>query len=451
LPVIRPVCQHAFMSSPDAVGAPVFILTTYRSGSTLLRFLIDSHPEIACPPESRVAAACGHLALTWSSLERAGSGRKSAPDDPIEISDRAAAAIRAALDEPMQSYLRRRGKSRWCDKSFDSHEFAELAARVWPQAKFVILTRHYLDVIDSVIALNPWSLAKLSLEAYAARHPGNSVAAIADYWLTCTEANLRFAASHQDRCYRLRYEDLVASPEERLAAMFAFLGASPAPGISEACFRTPHELEGPGDEKIWLTSRIRRDLVGRGKRVPVGLLPPTLAARLHAARSELDYPASAPESPAAKASGDEAAAAVAALVERMRAQADDAGQIATRWPAVAGLSVAVIVDDAAGPREAFRWTFAGGGSGGTGGTGERPHAPQAPAEPGPARLTGTAQTWLALLDGRSDLVTEIASGRLRLTGQEGARRPPRDLMHATAALLGLASLIPVLQTDGRRD
>lgn len=32
--------------------APVIVLTIARSGSTLLRFILDSHPEPACRPET---------------------------------------------------------------------------------------------------------------------------------------------------------------------------------------------------------------------------------------------------------------------------------------------------------------------------------------------------------------------------------------------------------------
>lgn len=32
--------------------APGFIIGVYRSGTTLLRFVLDSHPNIAVPPES---------------------------------------------------------------------------------------------------------------------------------------------------------------------------------------------------------------------------------------------------------------------------------------------------------------------------------------------------------------------------------------------------------------
>jgi hypothetical protein len=33
---------------------PVFVLCNGRSGSTLLRFLLDAHPDLACPPETNL-------------------------------------------------------------------------------------------------------------------------------------------------------------------------------------------------------------------------------------------------------------------------------------------------------------------------------------------------------------------------------------------------------------
>src|ERR1035438_6509419 len=47
---------------------PVFVLCCGRSGSTLLRFLLDAHPDLACPPETNMAVLCAHLASTWSLL-----------------------------------------------------------------------------------------------------------------------------------------------------------------------------------------------------------------------------------------------------------------------------------------------------------------------------------------------------------------------------------------------
>jgi hypothetical protein len=34
-------------------GWPAFIVGCYRSGTTLLRYILDAHPRLACPPESK--------------------------------------------------------------------------------------------------------------------------------------------------------------------------------------------------------------------------------------------------------------------------------------------------------------------------------------------------------------------------------------------------------------
>src|ERR1700722_838384 len=79
---------------PGRSDAPAFILTTSRSGSTLLRFIIDSHPDFVCPPETNLAGACAHLARAWDSLEQAAAPPREGPPELVEPSQTAAAAIR---------------------------------------------------------------------------------------------------------------------------------------------------------------------------------------------------------------------------------------------------------------------------------------------------------------------------------------------------------------------
>ena len=40
---------------------PIFIVCNARSGSTLLRYLLDVHPDIACPSETAIAAISNQL------------------------------------------------------------------------------------------------------------------------------------------------------------------------------------------------------------------------------------------------------------------------------------------------------------------------------------------------------------------------------------------------------
>ncbi len=72
------LCHDAVMEASgefeELCRSPVFILTASRSGSTLLRSILDSHPglRLACPPETTVSGACAQLIRTWDMVENAG-------------------------------------------------------------------------------------------------------------------------------------------------------------------------------------------------------------------------------------------------------------------------------------------------------------------------------------------------------------------------------------------
>jgi hypothetical protein len=87
----------------------------------------------------------------------------------------------------------------------------------------------------------------------------------------------------------VRYEDLVADPEATATALFDFLGVAAAPGISERCFSAERERFGPGDHKIWYTSKISGDSVGRGWSVPTGMIAPQLLAVINELLGKLGY------------------------------------------------------------------------------------------------------------------------------------------------------------------
>src|ERR1700683_749103 len=162
---------------------PVFILTASRSGSTLLRFILDTHPDIACPPETMITAACVPLLRSWDILDHAGEGQQRLVDAPPGMPPEAAELIRDTMDRLFGQYLARRGKPRWCDKSLDSVMAAQLLAEVYPEAKFVCLFRHCMDVVASGIEACPWGVSRFGFDTYVAQNPGNNVAAIATSWV----------------------------------------------------------------------------------------------------------------------------------------------------------------------------------------------------------------------------------------------------------------------------
>src|ERR1700729_3206956 len=121
---------------PGPVAAPVFVLCNGRSGSTLLRFVLDAHPDLACPPETNLPGLCVQLATVWSLIEGAPLSANRG-DEPPEIPEAAIAGVRETMDRMVGSYLERRRKSRYCDKSLGTARCAELLLRIYPEAKFV--------------------------------------------------------------------------------------------------------------------------------------------------------------------------------------------------------------------------------------------------------------------------------------------------------------------------
>jgi hypothetical protein len=118
-----------------ACDSPVFVLCTGRSGSTLLRFLLDAHPDLACPPETRLPWLCTQLASAWSVIEDAPmpSGKAGLAPVPEPV----IRGLRQSLAPMMTSYLGRRGKKRYCDKSLGAAQHAGLLRQAERLFEFV--------------------------------------------------------------------------------------------------------------------------------------------------------------------------------------------------------------------------------------------------------------------------------------------------------------------------
>jgi hypothetical protein len=267
---------------------PVFVLCLARSGSTLLRFLLDAHPDLACPPETDLAAVCSKLTgmcslLAGSPLVKNRDG--STPTAPEPVLE----GVRHIMDQLIGQYLARLGKRRYCDKSMYTAQHADLLLRLFPGARFICLYRHPMDVIASGIEACPWGLKGFGFDSYATDSPTNAVLALARFWSDHTAAILAVEERYPDRCHRVRYEDLVADPEGAADRVFGFLGAPSVPGISAACFAPERERHGPGDYKIWQTSQVSADSAGRGWSIPASLIEPGVRATVNELAGKLGY------------------------------------------------------------------------------------------------------------------------------------------------------------------
>lgn len=271
--------------------APIFILSHARTGSTLLRYIVDAHPQVCCPPELALGRLCRNL--TYTLALTLGDESMGLGDEGPACEVRA--AVRSHIDQIMNAYCASKQKVRWCDKSTNNVDHLGIIDGIFPDAQYVCLHRHGLDVVNSLLELFRHGFAGRYAEKVA-RSPDNLVDAMIDTWTEATQAVLDFEAAHPQRCFRVRYEDLVATPASIAEQMFSFLELPFPPKMLDAVFAVSHD-RGPGDLRIQFTSEIQQNRVGRGARLPRAMISPDRLASLNRIHRVLGYAAVAGEAP----------------------------------------------------------------------------------------------------------------------------------------------------------
>ncbi|MBA3655049.1 MAG: sulfotransferase [Actinobacteria bacterium] len=178
---------------------PIFIVGCQRSGTTLLRLILDAHPNLSIGPESRflddLAKVTGE---DWPRIEPYGL--------PREFFHERFAAL---FHDFQMTYAQRRGKRRWGDKSPRYTLHLPFLDALFPECQVIHVIRDGRDVVSS--HRERWgyasaykATAKWQRYIEAARAAGRNL------------GPARFA--------EVRYEALVADPEPELRRLLEFLG-----------------------------------------------------------------------------------------------------------------------------------------------------------------------------------------------------------------------------------
>jgi hypothetical protein len=282
--------------TPQAIQVAA-IVGAARSGTTLLRLILDSHSEIGCPAEAGIPALVDHAARVWQTVDESGTG--CAPprdiDEPAAWTTASAMPayardkIRRAVLAPMSYYCHRERKRMYCDKSLDSVHHLEPFSVIFPEARYILIFRQVMDTIASGLEASPWGFSAFGYAPFVQRSTDNFVAALANYWLKHVTKALAWESQHPERCARVLYEELVGDPTATTARIMAFLGVDDREDVLTPAFEATRLATGPGDHKVRFTSGVHARSVGRGKRVPVELLPPPLLEGINARLVELGY------------------------------------------------------------------------------------------------------------------------------------------------------------------
>jgi len=215
-----------------------FIIAPFRSGTTLLRFILDSHPHIAAPPETFLFA---HLLAplrderTTRAMWNVGFHR--------EVLARALGDYGRGF---LEAYARSKGKRVWIEKTPSYVEWLPELVEAFTDVRFLLLFRHPFDIVRSMMERD-MAYTQPEIAALRDDYP-SAFATCCAYVAREHAAMLRFQRQHSSLVHELRYERLVDAPERELAAACAFLGVAFDPRIVRFD-EARHDL-GFGDEKI---------------------------------------------------------------------------------------------------------------------------------------------------------------------------------------------------------
>lgn len=263
---------------------PVFVLSCERSGSTLLRYIIDTHPQVCSPAHLHLGQLCSSL---YTSIFYS-IGQTMEVTDEASRERLVAAEVRAVVDEFMQRYARAKGKQIWCEKTTENLQYLSFLRDVFPDAKYLCLYRNCMDVVHSSIECGRLGFLP-ELVPYVQKRPDNLVAAMVDSWVEKTTRLLEFELAHPSQSFRIKYETLVVEPLETLPEMFAALGLDWDEQLLNAVFSTEHD-QGSGDRKILFTKRVNTGSIGRGSTISRSNIPDELFDKMNRLLARLEYP-----------------------------------------------------------------------------------------------------------------------------------------------------------------
>lgn len=243
-------------------SAGIVVLGAPRTGTTLLRRLLNGHPDICCPGETFLLTSAARFLrpdYVWDGIEYGVLGGLAAAGIPRE---QVLAALRGLVEDSFGKLAARAGKPRWASKTaIDAFYLPEIERLMAGHARFVCIVRHGLDTALSLKDLCDANETYIrEIHAYIARNP-RPLAALAELWADVTTGLLDFAARRPDDSLLVRYEDLVAQPQTTLGRLAAFLDL--APGSLTAKTLSEDAPSGLGDWKTYGKPGIEASSVGR--------------------------------------------------------------------------------------------------------------------------------------------------------------------------------------------
>lgn len=250
---------------------PIFILCTPRSGSTLMRYILDTHNDIFCPPEP-------HLGML--AKEEIGNRPVSSLDETEKERIRKTLKEKTMSDMPDEA-------STWCDKSVTTLDHLDIISALYPKARFIILRRHCLDFVHSANEVITDGVRGYGFEEEIFKTTDHIVEALVNYWIRLNKIMSEVLTSDLNT-YEIKYENVVSDPKTEVSQLLSFLKLAPDDQLVDNVFHKPH-IKGRGDHKIHEMHQISNQSIGKGLLVNPHLIDNELFLKLNDHLEQLKY------------------------------------------------------------------------------------------------------------------------------------------------------------------
>lgn len=252
-----------FPTTRDVASPAPFIVGVPRSGTTLLRFMLDAHPDVAIPQETHFLPLLfpTHLGqkafherfvfprwadYTWAKPYLSGAANREAVHaiivnstfwcdfglsagelmehmwaiDPFRVTD----GVRCFYS----LYAQKRGKCRWGDKTPIYGAFMAAIESLLPEAHFIHIVRDPRDVVLSHKGRKRWS-------------SGRDIAWVANFWKDLV-GEIRAQSNSVQHFMEIRYEDLLRETRSVLSRVCQFVALTPSPTMETYYDRAPDRI-----------------------------------------------------------------------------------------------------------------------------------------------------------------------------------------------------------------
>jgi hypothetical protein len=194
---------------------PIFIGGAARSGTTLMRLILDSHPRICCGTELKALPTIADMYLSFTGELR--PIMRSYSNTTSDVQDQ----FRAFIEGLVENFRRAEGKPRWAEKTPHNVRCMVPLGEIFPEARFIHMVRDGRDVACSLVTKDwpdPQTGRKLEIV--------DTMTGAARYWRNFVMAGRRQAEDPRltGRVLEVRYEALATDTAATMRQVLAFLG-----------------------------------------------------------------------------------------------------------------------------------------------------------------------------------------------------------------------------------